>query len=61
MDLKGNVLFTILRRVCSWFRICDQSDHLKDCPFVTRFNVFIFNLCRNYSFSDSGGVIKVMA
>jgi hypothetical protein len=21
MDLKGNVLFTILRRVCSWFRI----------------------------------------
>lgn len=40
---------------------CDQSDHLKDCPIVTRFNVFIFNLCRNYSSSDSGGVIKVMA
>ena len=37
MDLRGNVLFTILTRVYT-FMISnfDQSYHLKDCPFFSQ-------------------------
>jgi len=60
MDLKGNVLFTILRRVCPCdFQACiyDQSDHFKEYPFVIKINVpflqslqklFLFRQWRGY-------------
>lgn len=60
MDLKGRVLFTI--RVW-WFL---NHEFIYDTVFfiteteLRRYGFFSFCLCRNYGFSDSGRVTKVM-